>query len=702
MWLTGKEVTKQVENGKINISQFSTGKINPNSYNYTLFNKIYRIKNEIIDFKIPDELEELTIGEEGLVLQPGECYLGCTNEVFGSNHFASLVTGRSSIGRKFVTNHVTAALIDQGFQGRITLEITVTKPTRVYADVEFGQIYWFKTMGEALLYQGKYQFQRRPMPSLIHVDFLSKEELKHNQELIRRFKMNNKKTVILNLFGSNRIKKSLTMSKLYLALKGLGYSVETVQESSKEFLFQKGHIELLDQLDIISSLTKKEKRYYENVDFVIMESPILVSPFWEKHFTGYETTWSIADQFTRIAANEYNIEYINLFLRLNKVSKSNLSSRNDISEDDVKSIHKKLQNWMHEKEIAYHFIDAKDDDRVDVILNHLSELKIVETKIKIPESDKAIFIDLDGTLIHKKEDGKSIDGADEVRLNKNISGLVKKYVKEGYRPIVISNKSRFDKNTDKKRVDDILDKTKALLGLDFEAYIAFKGDIDNIKPAPGMFKSAIKDFSLNPSFCLMIGDAEKDRLAASKAGVPYIDITDLEFSSTKNTVLKLCFIAPTGFGKSTAANYLKKAYDADVIKLAKPLYELQEHLFDFLGKGIDGQDGELLQFLGNKVQTESPLFLFEKFQEEVKNSNSMFIVNDDCRPHNYKYLKNDGFLFIKIDGKERKRETDNTKVDPNHDVEKGADIQFDHVIENKKSIKEFENKLDELYKIVNK
>ena len=46
-------------------------------------------------------------------------------EVFGSDVYASLVTGRSSVGRKFVTNHITAGLIDQGFVGTITLEIVV-------------------------------------------------------------------------------------------------------------------------------------------------------------------------------------------------------------------------------------------------------------------------------------------------------------------------------------------------------------------------------------------------------------------------------------------------------------------------------------------------------------------------------------------------------------------------------------------------
>lgn len=142
--------------------------INPNSYNYHLGDKLLRLKNEIFDLKEKDEYEEIIIPEKGLVLYPGECYLGTTVEKFGSNVYAALITGRSSIGRKFITNHVTAGLIDQGFYGNITLEITVNRPTKVYPGIVFGQIFWFTVCGTPLLYNGKYQNQHNPTISRIY------------------------------------------------------------------------------------------------------------------------------------------------------------------------------------------------------------------------------------------------------------------------------------------------------------------------------------------------------------------------------------------------------------------------------------------------------------------------------------------------------------------------------------------------------
>lgn len=170
-WLAGTRVEREVNNGNIIINPFLNDCLNPNSYNYHLDKHIKRLTSAVIDCKIEDEYEDIEVPKEGFILQPGECYLGCTKEIFGSNIYASLITGRSSVGRKFITNHITAGLIDQGFLGKITLEITVQKPTRIYRFMQFGQIFWFTVLGDAEVYTGKYQDQSHPTTSLLHHDY---------------------------------------------------------------------------------------------------------------------------------------------------------------------------------------------------------------------------------------------------------------------------------------------------------------------------------------------------------------------------------------------------------------------------------------------------------------------------------------------------------------------------------------------------
>lgn len=176
-WLTGKEIEKQVGVGRIFIDPFNRSQVNPNSYDYRLSPgiKILLANNviegiECVDPKKEMKFRELIIGEEGLVLMPGLGYLASTIERFGSDYYASLCTGKSSVGRLFLQNHACAGLIDQGFFGHITLEITVTLPVVVYPRMRIGQIFWFESVGEALLYSGKYMNQNQSLPSQIYKD----------------------------------------------------------------------------------------------------------------------------------------------------------------------------------------------------------------------------------------------------------------------------------------------------------------------------------------------------------------------------------------------------------------------------------------------------------------------------------------------------------------------------------------------------
>ena len=165
------KIREEVKAGRITIEPFDDDSVNPNSYNYHLSPQLKRLLSTTIDCRGDDVFETIVIPDSWAVLLPGECYLGSTVEWFSTDHYACLITGRSSIGRKFITNHITAGLIDQGFAGNITLEITVQRPTRVYASMPFGQILWFTTVGPSSLYDGKYREQRGATPSRLKKDW---------------------------------------------------------------------------------------------------------------------------------------------------------------------------------------------------------------------------------------------------------------------------------------------------------------------------------------------------------------------------------------------------------------------------------------------------------------------------------------------------------------------------------------------------
>jgi len=178
-WLTGKQVANEVRAGRIRIEPFDLNQLNPNSYDYGLAPLLRRLLPNserggipCIDPALEMQYEEIEIPPDGFLMKVEDAYLGHTVERFGSDHFASLCTGKSSVGRLFIKNHACAGLIDQGFFGHITLEMTAKLPTVVYAGMRVGQMFWFESVGECALYTGKYGEGKgnAAVPSRIHLD----------------------------------------------------------------------------------------------------------------------------------------------------------------------------------------------------------------------------------------------------------------------------------------------------------------------------------------------------------------------------------------------------------------------------------------------------------------------------------------------------------------------------------------------------
>lgn len=162
--------------------------------------------------------------------------------------------------------------------------------------------------------------------------------------------------------------------------------------------------------------------------------------------------------------------------------------------------------------------------------------------------------------------------------------------------------------------------------------------------------------------------------------------------------MKICFIAPSSYGKSTAVQIISKYFDATNIKIANPLYDLQNKFYLYIDKQIGNtQDGELLQFLGIKIRKENPNFLLNCFLNSVEKCSSQIVTNDDCRPPDYKTLKQMGFIFIKINGFPRERD-DYIKPDAKNKIEWQSEIPCDYELNNTGTLEEYEENILKLLK----
>ena len=165
--LTGQEILNNIQKGHIEISNFDIKRLNPNSYNLRLMNKLkYYDYDRYIDSKLDNLMKEIEIPETGLVLQPGVLYIGSTIESTYTDKFVPMLSGRSSIGRLGIDIHKTAGFGDIGFNGKWTLEIAATIPVKIYPEMEICQIYFDEPTGDAnIMYNGRYQNQSEPVGS---------------------------------------------------------------------------------------------------------------------------------------------------------------------------------------------------------------------------------------------------------------------------------------------------------------------------------------------------------------------------------------------------------------------------------------------------------------------------------------------------------------------------------------------------------
>lgn len=135
--------------------------------------------------------------------------------------------------------------------------------------------------------------------------------------------------------------------------------------------------------------------------------------------------------------------------------------------------------------------------------------------------NKALFLDRDGVINHdygyvyKTEDVKFIDG---------IFHLCKIAQDKGYLIIIVTNQSGiergFFKEADYDAVTRYMSKCFARNGVKISAdfHCPYLHHEDR-KPNPGMFLKAQKQFDIDMSASMAIGDKERDSVAARAAGV---------------------------------------------------------------------------------------------------------------------------------------------------------------------------------------
>ncbi len=189
MILASSEISESVQLGLIEIEPYNAAQLNGASYDLTLGNQV-RVYDSTVTIK-PGSIKDgtniskkltglldprksnattlLTMPDSGFVLQPGIGYLLHTRERVKTMRHVPVLDGKSSIGRLFLTVHVTAGYGDPGFDGQYTLEAIAKHRVIVYPGMRICQIRFHTMEGTAKPYSqnGHYVGEKAqgPVPS---------------------------------------------------------------------------------------------------------------------------------------------------------------------------------------------------------------------------------------------------------------------------------------------------------------------------------------------------------------------------------------------------------------------------------------------------------------------------------------------------------------------------------------------------------
>jgi dCTP deaminase len=179
MVLSDRSIREALAAGTIKITPMDESCIQPSSVDLHVDRYFRLFRNHtsrVIDVR--EDQEDLTelvdVGDDPLILHPGEFVLGSTTEkVTLPNDLVARLEGKSSLGRLGLLIHSTAGFVDAGWDGHLTLELSnvANLPITVYPGMKIGQISFLQMTTPADVPYGsdglksKYQGQWGPTPS---------------------------------------------------------------------------------------------------------------------------------------------------------------------------------------------------------------------------------------------------------------------------------------------------------------------------------------------------------------------------------------------------------------------------------------------------------------------------------------------------------------------------------------------------------
>lgn len=158
-----------------------------------------------------------------------------------------------------------------------------------------------------------------------------------------------KDVTVINFYGGPGSGKSTAAAGLFYKMKLAGYSVELTDEFAKECVWENNVPMLADQLYVLAHQHRKILRLADKVDYVITDSPVLLSPIYREKYG--EALYS--DNIDKMALECYKLYPRNINFMLTRPEKGFDQSGRAQDLEESLNIDKEIEEQFDTLNIGY-------------------------------------------------------------------------------------------------------------------------------------------------------------------------------------------------------------------------------------------------------------------------------------------------------------------------------------------------------------
>lgn len=172
---------------------------------------------------------------------------------------------------------------------------------------------------------------------------------------------------IINIFGGPGIGKSSIAAGVTYKIKKNHISCDQPYEFPKLLAWDDNHSAIQDQLYVLANQHRGIVKSYGKVDYIVLDSPILLSLTYRNYYKGTEYPSSLyGESFDKMVLDTFN-QYDNINIVLDRAEGVHNNDERYQNLEESKELDGVIENSLIENNIPFHKIKV-DDDTVDNII----------------------------------------------------------------------------------------------------------------------------------------------------------------------------------------------------------------------------------------------------------------------------------------------------------------------------------------------